>query len=152
MVEEGELAPDFTLTSDAGQPVTLSSLRGKPGVLYFYPRDDTPGCTRQACGIRDVYDDFQERGVVVLGVSRDSPQAHVRFRDRYGLPFTLLSDSDHEVSERYGVWVEKETNGRKSMGIERSTFLIDKDGRVARAMYGVKPDGHAELVLGALPD
>ena len=151
MLTTGDPAPDFELRAHDGSTVRLSSLRGRPVVLYFYPRDDTPGCTRQACGIRDVYDEFAERGAVVLGVSRDSADAHVRFRRKYSLPFTLLSDPDHEIAERYGVWVEKETNGRKTMGINRSTFVVDRDGRIARALYGVKPDGHAEVVLAALP-
>jgi peroxiredoxin Q/BCP len=151
MVEEGAAAPDFSMTSDEGETVTLSSLRGKPVVLYFYPKDDTPGCTTQACGIRDVYGEFQERGAVVLGISRDDEASHRRFREKYGLPFALLSDPDHSVAEDYGVWVEKTNYGKKSMGINRSTFVIDADGNVAKALYGVKPDGHAERVLAVLP-
>jgi thioredoxin-dependent peroxiredoxin len=151
MVVEGELAPDFTLTSDAGEPVTLSSFRGQPVVLYFYPKDDTPGCTKQACGIRDNYDDFIERGAVVLGVSPDAESSHVKFKERYGLPFTLLADPEHEVAEQYGVWVEKKYMGRTYMGIERSTFLIDAEGRIAKLMRRVKPDTHVEKVLAALP-
>jgi peroxiredoxin Q/BCP len=151
VIEEGAPAPDFELASDNGERVSLSSLRGKPVVLYFYPKDDTPGCTKQACGIRDVYGEFQSRGAVVLGVSRDDAESHRRFREKYGLPFSLLSDPDHEAAESYGVWVEKTNYGKKSMGINRSTFVIDPDGKVAKALYGVKPDGHAELVLDALP-
>ena len=151
MVEEGQEAPDFELTSDDGEQVRLSDLRGRPVVLYFYPRDDTSGCTTQACGIRDVYGEFRERGAVVLGVSPDDEMTHVRFKEKYSLPFTLLADPEHEVAERYGVWVEKSNYGRKSMGIKRSTFVIDADGRVATAMYGVKPEGHAERVLAVLP-
>lgn len=151
MIEEGAPAPDFELASDNGEPVALSSLRGKPVVLYFYPRDDTPGCTKQACAIRDVYGEFQQRGAVVLGISRDDEASHRRFREKYGLPFTLLSDPDHEVMDRYGVWTERTNYGKKSMGVNRSTFVIDADGTVAKALYGVKPDGHAELVLDALP-
>jgi peroxiredoxin Q/BCP len=151
MVEEGQEAPDFTLTSDAGDEVRLSELRGRPVVLYFYPEDDTSGCTTQACGIRNVYGDFRQRGAVVLGVSPDDEASHVRFKEKYSLPFTLLADPDHQVAERYGVWVEKTNYGKKSMGIKRSTFVIDADGRVAKAMYGVKPEGHAERVLAALP-
>ena len=151
MVEEGQEAPDFTLTSDAGEEVRLSELRGRPVVLYFYPEDDTSGCTTQACGIRDVYSDFRQRGAVVLGVSPDDEASHVRFKEKYSLPFTLLADPDHQVAERYGVWVEKTNYGKKSMGIKRSTFVVDADGRVAKAMYGVKPEGHAERVLAALP-
>jgi thioredoxin-dependent peroxiredoxin len=151
VVEPGQAAPEFELPSDTGEPVSLSSLRGRPVVLYFYPRDDTPGCTKQASGLRDSYDAFRERGAVVLGVSPDDESSHRRFKTKYELPFTLLADRDHAVAERYGVWVEKSTYGRKSMGINRSTFVIDAEGRVAKALYGVKPDGHAELVLDALP-
>lgn len=151
MIEEGAPAPDFELASDGGEPVRLSSLRGGPVVLYFYPADDTPGCTTQACGIRDVYGEFQERGAVVLGVSPDDESSHRKFKEKYALPFALLADPDHAVSEQYGVWVERRNYGRTSMGIKRSTFVIGADGTVERALYGVKPDGHAELVLGALP-
>ena len=151
MVEEGSPAPDFALTSDTGEEVTLESFRGKPVVLYFYPRDDTPGCTKQACGIRDAWGEFAKRGAVVLGVSPDSPRKHVKFRERYGLPFTLLADEDHAVSEAYGVWVEKSMFGKKYMGIERSTFVIDAGGNVAKVMRKVKPDTHADDVLAALP-
>ena len=151
MVGEGARAPDFELPNEEGETVSLASLRGKPVVLYFYPKDDTPGCTSQACGIRDVYGEFQRRGAVVLGVSRDDAESHRRFREKYGLPFSLLSDTDHEVSEAYGVWGERKNDGKTSMGINRSTFVIDADGNVAKALYGVKPDGHADLVLDALP-
>lgn len=151
MVAEGKPAPDFTLPSDTGESVTLSSLRGKPVVVYFYPRDDTPGCTAQACGIRDVWGEFQRKGAVVLGVSPDSPKQHVKFREKYDLPFTLLSDESHDVAEQYGTWVEKSMSGKTYMGMQRSTFVIDADGNVARAMYGVKPEGHADEVLEALP-
>jgi peroxiredoxin Q/BCP len=151
MIDEGTQAPDFALAADDGSTVKLSELRGKPVVLYFYPKDDTPGCTAQACGIRDVYREFQERGAVVLGVSRDDSESHRAFREKYGLPFTLLSDPDHEVSEAYGVWGERKNYGKPYMGINRSTFVIDADGNVTKALYGVKPDGHAERVLEALP-
>ena len=151
MVEEGTAAPDFELASDAGEDVSLSSLRGRPVVLYFYPKDDTPGCTKQACGLRDVYGEIEERGATVLGVSPDTEDSHVKFRSKYGLPFTLLADPEHEVAELYGVWVEKTSFGRTSKGIKRSTFVIDADGKVASAMIGVSPDGHAEKVLAALP-
>lgn len=152
MVEEGKPAPPFELESDAGERVSLESLRGKPVVLYFYPRDDTPGCTTQACAIRDSYDDFGERDAVVLGVSTDSVESHVKFKEKYGLPFTLLSDPEHEVAEAYGVWGERSSYGRTWMGVERSTFLIDRDGVVTKVMRKVKPDTHAELVLAAIPD
>jgi len=150
MVEEGKPAPDFELTNDSGEQVKLSEFRGKPVVLYFYPKDDTPGCTTQACGIRDVYGDFRDRGAVVLGVSPDDEASHVKFKEKYSLPFTLLADPGHEVAERYGVWKERNMYGKKSMGIERSTFVIDADGNVAKAMRRVKPDTHAADVLAAL--
>ena len=149
-VEVGKPAADFELESDAGEHVRLSSLRGKPVVLYFYPKDDTPGCTLQACEIRDSWDDFEASGATVLGVSPDSASSHARFRAKYGLPFTLLADPDHEVAETYGVWVEKSMAGKTYMGIERSTFLIDADGNVASVMRRVKPDEHAQDVLAAL--
>jgi thioredoxin-dependent peroxiredoxin len=151
MVEEGKPAPDFELTTDAGEKVKLSDYRGKPVVLYFYPKDDTPGCTTQACGIRDVYGEFQQRGAVVLGVSPDDETSHVKFKDKYALPFTLLADPEHKASEEYGVWVEKNSYGQKRMGVERSTFLIDSEGKVAKVMRRVKPDTHADDVLAALP-
>ena len=151
MLEEGTPAPSFTLRSDTGEDISLESLRGKLVVLYFYPRDDTPGCTAQACGIRDSWGAFEERGAVVLGVSPDSETSHVKFKRKYGLPFTLLADEDHAVSEAYGVWVEKSMAGRTYMGVERSTFVIDAEGDVAKVMRKVKPDTHADDVLAALP-
>ena len=151
MVEEGRPAPDFTLTSASGEAVTLSSLRGNPVVLYFYPKDDTPGCTAQACGIRDAWTDFEQAGAYVLGVSPDAEASHVEFKAKYGLPFTLLADPEHATSEDYGVWVEKNYGGNTYMGVERSTFVIDADGNVAKAMRRVKPETHAADVLAALP-
>jgi len=150
MVEEGRPAPDFELTSDSGDAVKLSELRGKPVVLYFYPKDDTPGCTTQACAIRDNYDEFAERGAVVLGVSPDSETSHVKFKEKYGLPFTLLADTDHAVAEQYGVWGEKKYMGKAYMGVNRSTFVIDVDGTVKKVMHDVKPATHADDVLSAL--
>jgi peroxiredoxin Q/BCP len=150
MVEEGKPAPAFTLESDAGERVSLEDHRGQPVVLYFYPKDDTPGCTAQACGIRDAWKEFRDRGAVVLGVSPDSAGSHVKFKEKYGLPFTLLADEDHAVSEAYGVWVEKTMAGKTYMGVERSTFVIDADGNVTRIMRRVKPDTHADDVLAAL--
>jgi peroxiredoxin Q/BCP len=152
VVEEGRPAPDFELKDAAGETVHLSDFRGRLVVLYFYPRADTPGCTRQARGIRDDYAAFQERGAVVLGVSPDTEAAQAKFANRYGLPFTLLADADHKVAEQFGVWVEKTNRGKRSMGIERSTFLIDSEGKVAKVMRRVNPDTHAEHVLAALPD
>ena len=151
MVQKGKPAPDFELTSDTGETVKLSDLQGKPVVLYFYPKDDTPGCTAQACGIRDAWGEFQRAGAVVLGVSPDSESSHVKFKQKYGLPFTLLADPDHQVAEQYGVWGERRMYGKTYMGIERSTFVIDPDGNVAHVMRRVKPDTHVEQVLQALP-
>ena len=150
MIREGDNAPDFTLSSDAGEEVTLSSLRGRPVVLYFYPRDDTPGCTAQACGIRDAYGEFEQAGAVVLGVSPDSVSKHVKFKDKYDLPFTLLADPEHELAERYGVWAEKKYMGRSYMGVNRTTFVIGPDGAVVKVMENVKPATHADDVLAAL--
>ena len=150
MVEEGKPAPDFELTSDSGEHVRLSELRGKPVVLYFYPRDDTPGCTAQACGIRDAYGEFRKAGAVVLGVSPDTEASHVKFKSKYELPFTLLADPEHDASEKYGVWVEKKNYGKTYMGVERSTFVIDEDGNVARVLRRVNPRTHADDVLAAL--
>jgi len=152
VVEEGKPAPTFTLPSDSGETISLESLRGKPVVLYFYPKDDTPGCTTQACGIRDAFGKFEKAGAVVLGVSPDSAESHVKFRDKYELPFTLLADEDHATAEAYGVWVEKSMAGKTFMGVERSTFVIDADGNVAKVMRRVKPDTHADDVLAALPN
>ena len=149
-VDEGHPAPDFTLDSDTGESVTLSSLKGSPVVLYFYPKDDTPGCTAQACGIRDAWDAFEEAGAVVLGVSPDGEASHAKFREKYDLPFTLLADTEHEVAEEYGVWGEKSYAGKTYMGVDRSTFVIDADGNVAKVFRKVKPDEHADQVLDAL--
>jgi peroxiredoxin Q/BCP len=143
-------APDFSLTSDSGVTVSLASLRGKPIVLYFYPKDDTPGCTTQACGIRDAWSEFAQSGAVVLGVSPDSEASHVEFKQKYDLPFTLLADPDHATAEAYGVWVEKSMYGKTYMGVERSTFVIDAEGNVAKVMRNVKPATHADDVLAAL--
>ena len=151
MIEEGKPAPTFTLPNQDGESVSLESFRGTPVVLYFYPKDDTPGCTAQACGIRDAWTEFEERGAVVLGVSADSPAKHTKFRKKYGLPFTLLADEDHAVCDAYGTWVEKSMAGKKYMGIERSTFVIGADGNVAKVMRRVKPDTHADDVLAGLP-
>jgi len=150
MVEEGSPAPDFELKSDTGETVRLSSLRGKPVVLYFYPRDNTSGCTTQACGIRDASSEFERAGATVLGVSPDSVASHQRFRAGYELPFTLLADPEHEVAERYGVWTEKTRYGRTYMGIVRSTFVIGPDGKIAKVMRNVKPATHADDVLAVL--
>jgi peroxiredoxin Q/BCP len=145
VVEEGKPAPDFELESDDGERIRLSSFRGQPVVLYFYPKSDTPGCTRQACGIRDAYDEFERRGAVVLAVSSDRQASQARFQTKYDLPFTILADPDHQAGEAYGV-----TNPDGG-GFERSTFLIDADGVVARVMRRVNPDQHTQQVLDALP-
>ena len=151
VVEQGRPAPTFTLPDQSGEEVSLEFFRGKPVVLYFYPKDDTPGCTAQACGIRDVWGELQRKGAVVLGVSPDSPRKHVNFREKYGLPFTLLSDEEHSVAEQYGTWVEKRMYGKTYIGMERSTFVIDAEGNVAKVMRKVKPAEHAEDVLASLP-
>lgn len=146
MIDKGSLAPDFTLASDEGADVTLSELRGKKVVLYFYPKDDTPGCTIQACDFRDATPAFEKLDAVVLGVSPDSVESHRKFREKFGLTFPLLADEGHVVSEAYGVWKERSMYGRKFMGIERSTFLIDEGGTVAEVWRKVKPKGHAEML------
>lgn len=150
MVEEGKPAPDFELTTDSGETIRLSDLRGKPVVLYFYPRDDTPGCTKQACGIRDAWDDFRATGAEVFGISPDGEASHAKFRQKHGLPFTLLADHDHEVTEQYGFWGQKSFAGKKYMGVERSTVVVGPDGTVARVFRRVKPADHAAQVLNAL--
>jgi peroxiredoxin Q/BCP len=152
VIEEGKPAPDFELRSDAGETVSLKDLRGKPVVLYFYPKDDTPGCTTQACGIRDAYGEFERAGAVVLGVSPDDERSHLKFKEKYELPFTLLADTDHSVADDYGVWGEKSFAGKKYMGVSRSTFVIDADGNVKKVFADVKPATHADQVLEALTD
>ncbi len=149
-IEEGTPAPDFTLSTDSGDNLSLSSLRGKAVVLYFYPKDDTPGCTTQACGIRDAWGEFERAGAVVVGVSPDGEASHAKFKEKYDLPFTLLADTDHEVADAYGVWGEKTYAGKTYMGVHRSTFVIDADGNVARVFHDVKPAEHADQVLDAL--
>ncbi len=145
--QAGEMAPDFELPDAQGNLVSLAAQRGKTVVLYFYPKDDTPGCTREACSFRDAWQELSDRGVVVLGVSRDSAKSHEKFAHKYGLPFTLLSDERGEASERYGVWVQKSMYGRQYMGMARTTFLIRPDGKIGHVWEQVKPEGHAERVL-----
>jgi peroxiredoxin Q/BCP len=145
-------APDFTLLTDAGEKLTLSSFRGKKVVLYFYPKADTPGCTREACGFRDDFPRIEAENTVVLGVSPDKPEALAKFKTKYALPFTLLSDLEHAVAEQYGVWAEKTNYGKKYMGIERTTFVIDTTGKLAKLFSKVKVDGHSEAVLAALSE
>jgi len=152
MIEAGTDAPDFTLRDQDGSEVTLSELRGSPVVLYFYPRADTPGCTTQACGIRDHRSDYEGAGAQVLGVSPDTVDAQRKFADKHGLDFTLLADPDHEVADLYGVWGEKKMYGKTYMGVQRATFVIDADGEVAKVFPKVSPKTHDEVVLAALAE
>jgi peroxiredoxin Q/BCP len=150
MVAVGERAPDFTLQSDDGRRYALKDLHGKKVVLYFYPKDDTPGCTKEACSFRDNLARVTSKGAVVLGVSRDDTASHAKFRDKYDLNFPLLSDADGRVTDAYGVWKKKSLYGRKFFGIERTTFLIDEEGKIARIWPRVKVEGHTDEVLAAL--
>ena len=150
MIEPGETAPDFTLPNQDGEPVTLSSLRGSPVVLYFYPKADTPGCTTQACGIRDHSADYDAAGATVLGVSPDPVEAVRRFHAKQGLNFTLLADSDHAVADLYGTWAEKSMYGKTYWGVQRATFIIDADGTVAHVIPKASPKTHDEQVLALL--
>jgi thioredoxin-dependent peroxiredoxin len=150
VVSEGDVAPDFTLRDQDGNAVTLSELRGQTVVLYFYPRADTPGCTAQACGIRDHTADYQRSGARVIGVSPDPVAAVRRFDTKHGLGFTLLADEDHSVAEAYGTWVEKRMYGKTYSGVQRATFIIDSDGRIAKVFPKVSPKTHDEVVLDAL--
>ncbi len=147
MLQAGDPAPDFTMEADKGGSVSLADLRGKTVVLYFYPKDDTPGCTRESCAFRDHYPTFQHQDVLIYGVSCDSIPSHEKFSAKFDLPFPLLSDPDTSVSTAYGVYKEKTNYGRKYMGIERSTFVIDGEGRISRIYRNVKVDGHVEKVL-----
>jgi peroxiredoxin Q/BCP len=151
-LKEGDKAPDFTAVTNTGEQLSLRDLKGKPVVLYFYPKDDTPGCTKQACGIRDSYEEFRKAGAVVLGVSPDPVKSHVKFINKFELPFTLLADEDKAIANAYGVWGEKSFMGRKYMGNHRVTFLIDATGRIARIWPAVKPETHADEVLAALSE
>ncbi len=152
MLAVGSPAPDFSLTDDSGETVTLSKLKGTQVVVYFYPRDDTPGCTTQACGVRDAWDAFTAAGAVVLGVSPDGEASHAKFKAKFELPFTLLSDADHAVAEQYGAWGEKSMYGKKYMGVIRSTVVIAADGTVKAIFPKVQPAAHAKLVLAALKE
>jgi len=146
-LEVGDAAPDFTLPGDGGKDVSLKSLKGKKVVLYFYPKDSTPGCTTEACAFRDALPDFRGAGAEIIGVSKDSVARHDNFKAKYDLPFRLVADTDGTLCEAYGVWQEKVNYGRKYMGIVRSTFLIDKKGKIAAAWRNVRVKGHAETVL-----
>ena len=150
MLTEGKVAPDFTLPTDGGGSITLSDLKGEWVVLYFYPRDDTPGCTKEACGFNDALPQLEKLNAKVIGVSRDSVAKHDKFKAKYGLSFPLGADEDGSVCEAYGVWVEKTMYGKKSMGIERSTFLIDPEGTIAKVWRKVKVPGHVEEVRDAI--
>lgn len=150
MVQENDPAPDFELTADDGSRVRLSEQRGTKVVLFFYPRADTPGCTVEACGFRDLMPRIEKEGAVVFGLSPDPVEAVRKFRDKFGLPYRLLADQDHTVAEAYGVWQEKSTFGVRHMGVVRTTFVVDEQGRVERVFRGVKPEGHAEEVLAVL--
>jgi thioredoxin-dependent peroxiredoxin len=150
MLKPGDKAPAFVLPADDGSTISLHDLKGKKVVLYFYPKDDTSGCTKEACGFRDSWHDVQRLGAVVLGVSPDGVTSHATFKQKYSLPFPLLADEGHEVAEAYGVWGEKSMYGRKYMGVLRSTFLIDEQGRIVHVFEKVKPEGHATEVLAAL--
>lgn len=149
-VKVGDMAPDFEVLSDTGEPVRLSQFRGKKVILYFYPKDDTSGCTTQACGFRDNYPTIEEKNAVVLGVSPDSVKSHQKFKTKHNLPFTLLVDDQHSVAEAYGVWVEKSMYGKKYMGVERSHFVIDEAGQVVQAEIKVKPAESAQRAMAAL--
>jgi peroxiredoxin Q/BCP len=151
-IEAGQKAPAFTLTAGDGQKVRLSELKGQPVVVYFYPRDDTPGCTREACAFRDQSAALKKLGARVLGISADSTASHEKFRDKFKLNFPLLSDPDHAVAEKYGAWREKNMYGKKSVGIQRSTFLIDSGGKVAKVWKAVKVDGHDAQVIAAIKE
>jgi peroxiredoxin Q/BCP len=149
-LETGATAPAFTLPDQDDNPVSLEDFKGQRVILYFYPADDTPGCTREACQFNDNLAHFQAAGVPVMGISRDDAQSHQRFRNKYGLQFPLLTDADHQVMDAYGAWGEKTRFGRASIGVLRSTFLVDEQGRIERAWHNVKADGHATQVLEAL--
>jgi peroxiredoxin Q/BCP len=152
MLKEGTTAPAFKTTDANGETVSLKDLRGQKVVLYFYPKDDTPGCTKEACSFRDEFATFKKRGITVLGVSPDNEKSHKRFETKYKLPFTLLADTDHAIAESYGVWGEKKFMGRTYMGVQRSTFLIDEKGKIKKVFEKVKPEDHASEVLEAFAE
>ena len=152
MLKEGTTAPAFKTNDANGETVSLKDLRGQKVVLYFYPKDDTPGCTKEACSFRDEFAQFKKRGITVLGVSPDSEAKHKKFETKYNLPFTLLADTDHAIADAYGVWGEKKFMGRKYMGVHRTTFLIDEKGKIKKVFEKVKPEDHASEVLEAFAD
>lgn len=149
-LEVGASAPEFTTITDSGESVSLSDFAGKYVVLYFYPKDDTPGCTKEACAFRDAQSDFTKRGVVVLGVSPDDEKSHAKFRDKYSLNFPLLTDPEHKIADQFGAWREKNMYGKKSMGVQRSTYILDREGKVAKLWKRVSVDGHDKAVLETL--
>jgi thioredoxin-dependent peroxiredoxin len=149
-VEEGKAAPAFSMESTDGKTVSLKDLKGNKVVLYFYPKDDTPGCTVEACSFRDSFADFKKAGAVILGVSPDSVTSHDKFKEKFSLPFPLLADAEHAVAEKYGIWKEKSMYGKKYMGVERTTFIIDSAGKIAKIFPKVKVEGHHEEVLAAV--
>jgi thioredoxin-dependent peroxiredoxin len=149
-LKEGDPAPDFSVAANGGGKISLADYKGKSVILYFYPRDDTPGCTKEACAFRDGFSEFKKRGAVILGVSTDSAKSHDKFVEKFKLPFPLLADEDKKIVEAYGVWGEKKFMGRKYMGTHRVTFLIGEDGRIKKVWSQVKPDEHAAEVLAAL--
>jgi peroxiredoxin Q/BCP len=151
-ISAGEPAPEFTLADEDGRMHSLSDYSGKPVVLYFYPKDDTPGCTKEACGFRDDYSAYEEAGVVILGVSPDTSKSHAKFKTKYELPFTLLADPDHDVLKLYGVWGLKKSFGREYEGVFRTTFLIGEDGKILKVFKKVKPAVHSAEILSALDD
>jgi len=151
-ISAGEPAPEFTLADEEGRMHSLSDYSGKPVVLYFYPKDDTPGCTKEACGFRDDYSAYEEAGVVILGVSPDTSKSHAKFKTKYELPFTLLADPDHDVLKLYGVWGLKKTFGREYEGVFRTTFLIGEDRKILKVFKKVKPAVHSAEILSALDD
>ncbi len=152
MLHPGDTAPDFEVTTDEGKPLKLSDLRGKNVILYFYPRADTPGCTKEACSFRDSFPRFSTQDAVVLGVSTDDVNAQSKFKHKYQLPFILLADTGKDIHEKYGTWVEKSMYGKKYMGTARTTFIIGPDGKIRKVFENVKPEGHAEKVLAALTE
>ena len=150
MVEVGQKAPDFTLSDVNGNSVSLSDFLGKKVVVYFYPKDNTPGCTRQACAFAESYKEFQTKGIEVIGISKDSVASHVKFASKYNLPFILLADPDRDAIEKYGVWQEKKMCGKVGMGVVRTTFIVDEEGRIAKIMPKVKPDTNAAEILAEI--
>lgn len=149
-ISAGNPAPDFTLRDENDTERQLADFRGKPVVLYFYPKDDTPGCTTEACSFRDAYADYNAAGITILGISPDAPKSHTKFKSKFNLPFTLLADTDHKVAEAYGVWGRKKFMGREYDGVFRTTFVIAPDGKIQKVFENVKPDGHSQEVLAAL--